>query len=111
MKGSHSLDVPAHVELAFEDGTPIAVNGIAMSPQELSESLTTIAGDHGFDVGFGVLASARAVSGALADSVVSAARDALACADSAATGVVRVVLHHGERTIVSVSPAVPVQPA
>jgi len=107
VKASHSLDVPAHVELAFEDGTPIAVNGITMSPQELSESLTTIAGDHGFDV----LASARAVSGALADSVVCAARDALACADSAATGVVRVVLHHGERTIVRVSPAVPVQPA
>lgn len=100
---AHSMDVPAHVDLAFEDGTPVAVNGITMSQQELAESLATIAGDHGFDV----LASARAMSDALAESVVSAAREALVCADSAASGVVRLVLHHGERTIVSVSPAAP----
>lgn len=39
-------DQPARVELAFEQGKPVAVNGVAMSFGELIESLSTIAGAH-----------------------------------------------------------------
>jgi argininosuccinate synthase len=38
---------PAYVEIAFERGVPVAVNGVAMGLVELIESLTTIAGGHG----------------------------------------------------------------
>jgi argininosuccinate synthase len=60
-RGQHALDAlfrltrpaaeapdrPARVEIAFEQGRPVAVNGIAMPIGELIESLTTIAGAHG----------------------------------------------------------------
>jgi argininosuccinate synthase len=39
--------VPAYVEIAFERGVPVAVNGVALGLVELIESLTTIAGGHG----------------------------------------------------------------
>lgn len=38
---------PAYVEISFEVGVPIAINGIAMSLTELVESLSIIAGQHG----------------------------------------------------------------
>lgn len=38
---------PAVVELSFERGTPSGINGVTMTPAELIESLTTIAGEHG----------------------------------------------------------------
>jgi argininosuccinate synthase len=38
---------PAYVEMTFEQGVPVAVNGVPMSLTELIESLTTIAGAHG----------------------------------------------------------------
>jgi argininosuccinate synthase len=38
---------PAHVDLAFSQGFPVAVNGIAMSFLEVAEVVDTIAGDHG----------------------------------------------------------------
>lgn len=38
---------PAYVEIAFERGVPVAVNGVALGLVELIESLTTIAGGHG----------------------------------------------------------------
>lgn len=38
---------PAMVELTFNRGTPTAINGVTMTPQELVESLSTIAGEHG----------------------------------------------------------------
>lgn len=99
---AQALDVPAHVELAFEAGTPIAVNGITMSLQELSEILTTIAGDHGFSP----RSELRVASHAVADVMLAQAREALgAIADQPGTGVVRMKLHRGERTIVSVSPS------
>ena len=37
----------AFVELSFEQGAPVAINGIAMSLTELIESLSIIAGQHG----------------------------------------------------------------
>ena len=38
---------PAYVELAFERGTPVAINGVAMPLVDLIVSLRTIAGAHG----------------------------------------------------------------
>ena len=42
-----SPDEPAFVEIAFERGVPIAINGVAMPPLELIGSLDIIAGAHG----------------------------------------------------------------
>ncbi len=38
---------PAYVEIGFEAGAPVAINGVSMSFTELIDSLTTIAGAHG----------------------------------------------------------------
>jgi argininosuccinate synthase len=38
---------PAYVEVGFESGVPVTVNGVSMSFTELIDSLTTIAGAHG----------------------------------------------------------------
>jgi argininosuccinate synthase len=40
-------DMPAYVEIAFENGVPVAVNGVEMLLVELIGSLETIAGVHG----------------------------------------------------------------
>lgn len=40
-------DRPAYVEVGFESGVPVAVNGVSMLFTELIDSLTTIAGAHG----------------------------------------------------------------
>jgi argininosuccinate synthase len=40
-------DSPAYVDVAFEQGTPVSVNGVVMPFTELIESLATIAGTHG----------------------------------------------------------------
>ncbi|MDQ3071436.1 MAG: argininosuccinate synthase [Acidobacteriota bacterium] len=40
-------DTPAYVEIEFEKGVPIKINGIAMGLVELISSLETIAGAHG----------------------------------------------------------------
>ncbi|MGE5358616.1 MAG: argininosuccinate synthase [Bacteroidales bacterium] len=40
-------DVPAYVEVAFEAGVPVAVNGVPMPLVELIRSVATIAGAHG----------------------------------------------------------------
>jgi argininosuccinate synthase len=40
-------DTPAYVEIEFERGVPISVNGVAMPLVELISSLETIAGAHG----------------------------------------------------------------
>lgn len=38
---------PAVVELSFDRGTPTGISGVVMTPAELIESLSTIAGEHG----------------------------------------------------------------
>jgi argininosuccinate synthase len=38
---------PAYVEIEFQQGVPMKVNGVSMGLVELIQSLTTIAGDHG----------------------------------------------------------------
>lgn len=40
-------DIPAYVEVEFERGLPVAVNGVSMPLVELISSLETIAGAHG----------------------------------------------------------------
>jgi argininosuccinate synthase len=44
---SESPDRPAYVEIEFERGVPVKINGVAMSLVELIQSLETIAGAHG----------------------------------------------------------------
>jgi argininosuccinate synthase len=44
---SKAPDGPADVELAFEEGIPVAVNGVALPLVELISSIETIAGSHG----------------------------------------------------------------
>lgn len=44
---SQAPATPAVVELTFDRGTPVGINGVTMTPVELIESLTTIAGEHG----------------------------------------------------------------
>jgi hypothetical protein len=41
----------AQVLIAFERGTPVAINGVAMSAQELIECLSLIGGQHGLGHG------------------------------------------------------------
>lgn len=38
---------PAHVEVEFERGAAVGINGVTLSTMELIESLATIAGEHG----------------------------------------------------------------
>ena len=100
LKFAQALEVPAHIELLFEEGIPVAVNGVPMGLPELTESLSTIAADHGV----GIERHARASLSTPADVVLGSARDALASGAHAA-GTVRMKLHLGEHTILSVSPA------
>lgn len=44
---AHTPGEPATVALTFERGTPTGINGVTMTPAELVESLSTIAGEHG----------------------------------------------------------------
>ena len=43
-------DVPAYVQIRFDDGVPQAVNGVPMTVSELMESLETITGAEAIDV-------------------------------------------------------------
>jgi argininosuccinate synthase len=72
-------DTPAYVEIGFERGIPVAVNGIPMAPTELIESVTIIAGLHGV----GRMESAGACVEAPAAVVLHAAYAALAAATPA----------------------------
>ena len=101
LKFAQALEVPAHIELLFEEGIPVAVNGVSMGLPELTESLSTIAADHGV----GIEGNARASLNTPGDFVLGSARDALTSGASAhVTGTVRMKLHLGEQTILSVSP-------
>jgi argininosuccinate synthase len=44
---AHAPDLPAYVEVEFERGVPMAINGVSLSLVELVSSLDTIAGVHG----------------------------------------------------------------
>ena len=45
--GPHCPDLPAYLELTFEEGVPTEVNGVPMPLVELVHSVATIAGVHG----------------------------------------------------------------
>jgi len=86
----------ARVEIAFERGVPVAVNGVSMGLTELVEILTIIAGHHG--VGhIGAVEAPAAV-------VLMSAYAALAGPGEpeAATGIVRLTLFRGEHTVTGV---------
>jgi argininosuccinate synthase len=88
---------PAHVEIAFEHGVPVAINGVSMALTELIEILTIIAGHHG--VGrIGLVEAPAAV-------VLMTAYAALAGAfpPTDVTGVVRLTLLKGDHTVSGVS--------
>jgi argininosuccinate synthase len=61
-------DTPAHVDVAFEEGVPVAVNGVKLSLVELISSLETIAGAHGV----GRLQGPGDSSGRLSDLAIEA---------------------------------------
>jgi argininosuccinate synthase len=44
---AHVSDAPANLEITFDDGVPIAINGVPLTLPELLESLSLIAGQHG----------------------------------------------------------------
>jgi len=94
------LDRPAQLEISFEGGLPVAINGVPMTPAELVESVTTIAGHHG--VGRLVDDVTGAHREAPAAVVLLAAQQALGDdALEAAGATVRLELFRGHHRIVS----------
>lgn len=94
------LDRPAQLEISFEGGLPVAVNGVPMTPAELVESVTTIAGHHG--VGRLVDDVTGAPCEAPAAVVLLAAHEALGDDALDAPGAtVRLELFQGHHRIVS----------
>jgi len=93
------LDAPARLEIVFEAGLPVSINGISMSLPELIESVSTIAGTHG--VGRVTDTSGVAVD-APAAVVLQAAHDALGADAAAADGAtVCLELFRGQHRILS----------
>lgn len=102
-------DTPALIEIQFDEGVPVSINGVPMPLVELLESVTTIAGNHG--VGRSNVAGAAGVCEAPAAVVLAEAHETLAGAGrKPASGIVRMKLFHGEHVIVGHSP-VPVDAA
>jgi argininosuccinate synthase len=92
-------DAPARLEIAFEAGLPISINGIPMSPPELIDSVSTIAGTHG--VGRVLDTSGTAVH-APAAVVLQAAHDALGVDAARAPGAtVCLELFRGQHRVLS----------
>jgi argininosuccinate synthase len=91
-------DAPARLELAFEAGLPVSVNGVPMSLSELIESVATIAGTHG--VGR-VTDTSGAVVEAPAAVILQAAHDALGAADPASAATVCLELFKGQHRVLS----------
>ena len=93
------LDAPARLEIAFEAGLPVSINGISMSLPELIESVSTIAGTHG--VGRVTDTSSAAVH-APAAVVLQAAHGALGADAARASGAtVCLELFRGQHRILS----------
>ena len=93
------LDAPARLEITFEAGLPVSINGVSMSLPELIESVSTIAGTHG--VGR-VLDTSGAAVHAPAAVVLQAAHDALGADAARASGAtVCLELFKGQHRILS----------
>ena len=92
-------DAPARLEIAFEAGLPVSINGIPMSLPELIESVSTIAGTHGIGLVFDTAGTAVHAPAAV---VLQAAHDALgADAARALDATVCLELFRGEHRILS----------
>lgn len=92
-------DAPARLEIAFEAGLPVSVNGVPMSLPELIESVSTIAGTHG--VGRVTDISGTAVN-APAAVILQAAHDALGADAAHASGAtVCLELFKGQHRVLS----------
>jgi argininosuccinate synthase len=88
---------PAHVEVAFEHGVPVSINGVPMSPVELVESLALIAGRHGIGRLEGATGGRRVVYDAPAAMVLHAAY----AAALERAGTVRLSLLRGEFAVLT----------
>ena len=84
-----ALETEAHIEIAFEDGVPRAVNGVAFPLTELLESLSVIAGQH--------LAGRIGGVDAPAAPILRSAYDVI----GRQSGVVRFKLHNGQHSLVT----------
>lgn len=100
---------PAHVEIGFEGGVPVVINGVPMALTELIESLSIIAAHHGVGrrergSGIGYQGSGPGVLEAPAGVVLAAAYAALAeaCHPAPASGSVCLMLLKGEHTVVGI---------
>jgi argininosuccinate synthase len=100
---------PAHVEIGFEGGVPVVINGVPMALTELIESLSIIAAHHGVGriergSGIGDRGSGPGVVEAPAGVVLAAAYAALAEAfhPGPASGSVCLMLLKGEHTVVAI---------
>ena len=92
-------EAPARLEIAFEGGLPVSINGIPMSLPELIESVSTIAGTHGVGRVFDMSGTAVHAPAAV---VLQAAHDALgADAARAPDATVCLELFRGEHRILS----------
>jgi len=93
-------DAAAHLEISFESGLPVAINGVPMTLTELIESVTTIAGNHG--VGRVTDDVSGTAGEAPAAVVLHAAHAALGLeAKCAPDATVRVELFRGSHRVVS----------
>lgn len=92
-------DAAARVDIAFENGTPSTINGIAMRPTELIEILNIIAGHHGV----GRIELGETTKEAPAAVVLQEAYDALAAAAAGKggeiSGFVRIEVLKGRHTV------------
>lgn len=95
---AHAPEAEARLDVTLDNGVPIAVNGVPMTPVELIESLSLIAGQHGIGHGDPVPAPAAVILRAVYAHA----------ADRSAT--VRLTLHQGRyRVLPQVEPAVVTQ--
>jgi argininosuccinate synthase len=92
---AYAPDVAAQVDIVFENGVPVSINGVPMALTELIESLSLIAGRHGVGRVNGLEAPAAVL--------LHAAFRALPAPD----GVVRLSLRKGQHTVVAVEQAAP----
>jgi argininosuccinate synthase len=58
---AHAPGAEAHLDITFERGVPVALNDVTMTPAELIESLSLIAGQYGLGFGSDVPAPAAVV--------------------------------------------------
>lgn len=88
---ARALDTAATMDITFDGGTPVAVNGVSFELSQLLESVSLIAGRH-------AVGGSHAMS-APAATVLAAAYDAM---PAAASGVVRFKLFKGELAVLAV---------